>query len=135
MSILADLLTLDSLVALLTLTVLEIVLGIDNIVFIAIVAARLPESQRDKARVVGLSLAIITRLMLLGTLSWLASLTSPLFTAFNHGVSLRDLILISGGLFLIWKATKEIHAKSSGSHEDAPVAKPISFVGVVTQFF
>ena len=107
----AEMFTVSGLLALLTLSVLEIVLGIDNIIFIAIVAGKLPESQREKARIVGLTLAIVTRAALLLVLTWFIGLTKPLFVLFEHGFSVRDLILIAGGLFLIYKATKEIHER------------------------
>ena len=89
--------------SLLTLTMLEIVLGIDNVIFVSIVANKLPEAQRGKARGIGLSMALILRLVFLSMLAWLIGLTNPLFTIFNQGVSWRDLILLSGGLFLIYK--------------------------------
>lgn len=95
--------------SLLTLTVMEIVLGIDNLVFIAILAGRLPEHQRSTARRIGLSLALIMRLGLLAAIAWIMALVYPVFTAFGQAFSWRDLILIAGGLFLVWKATKEIH--------------------------
>jgi predicted tellurium resistance membrane protein TerC len=107
-----ELFTLDNFAALLTLTSLEIVLGIDNIVFIAIVAGKLPKEHRERARVIGLSLAIITRLLLLFSLSWMTTLTTPIVEVFGKGISGRDAILLGGGLFLIWKATKEIHHKT-----------------------
>ena len=127
--------TLENGIALLTLTSLEVVLGIDNIVFIAIVAGRLPRSERDKARLVGLALAIITRLLLLCTLSWLTSLTAPIFELLGKGFSGRDLILLGGGLFLIWKSTKEIHAKTEGDdHENQSEAtKKPNFVSTIFQ--
>jgi predicted tellurium resistance membrane protein TerC len=96
-------------VSLFTLTALEIVLGIDNIVVIAIIAATLPVHQRDRARIIGLSLAMITRLLLLFTISWMASLVEPLFTIFDKSFSGRDLLMLGGGLFLIFKAVREIH--------------------------
>src|SRR3954454_15463395 len=96
-------------VALLTLVVLEIVLGIDNLIFISILTNKLPEAQRARARRLGISAALIMRLVLLATISIIVQLTTPVFTAFGHGLSWRDLILIAGGLFLVWKATKEIH--------------------------
>lgn len=96
-------------VALLTLITMELVLGIDNLIFIAILTNKLPESQRDKARRIGIGLAVTLRLALLGTVAVIVTLTAPLFTAFGHDFSWRDLILIAGGLFLVWKATKEIH--------------------------
>lgn len=96
---------------LLTLIVLEIVLGVDNLVFVAILAEKVPPAQRDKARVIGLSLALVMRLALLSLISWLSSLTAPLFTLFNHAFSSRDLILLVGGLFLLFKATVELHER------------------------
>ena len=96
-------------IALTTLIALEIVLGIDNIIFIAILVGRLPQEQRQKARILGLSLAMITRLLLLLSLFWIMKLTAPLFTIFAQEISGRDLILIAGGLFLIGKSTLEIH--------------------------
>jgi predicted tellurium resistance membrane protein TerC len=130
-----SLFTLQNGIALLTLTTLEIVLGIDNIVFIAIIAGRLQREQRNKARLVGLSLAIVTRLMLLFTLSFLASLTSPIFQLLDHPLSGRDLILIVGGVFLIYKATKEIHEKVVGheSELDIKPGKAITFRSVIVQ--
>lgn len=106
---LESLFTLESLVALATLTALEIVLGIDNIIFIAILVGRLPAHKRDKGRIFGLGLAMITRILLLLSLFWIVHVSEPLFTIFSHGVSGRDLILILGGLFLIAKSTTEIH--------------------------
>ena len=105
------LLTAQGLSALATLSMMEIVLGIDNIIFIAILTARLPKDKQPSARKLGIGLALITRLGLLFSLSWLMSLTAPLFTAFSHAFSVRDLILIAGGLFLVAKATLEIHHK------------------------
>jgi predicted tellurium resistance membrane protein TerC len=96
-------------VALLTLITMEVVLGIDNLIFIAILTNKLPEEHRARARQVGIGLALILRLLLLGTIAIIVSLTTPIFTLFGHGFSWRDLILIAGGLFLVWKATKEIH--------------------------
>lgn len=95
--------------ALLTLTTMEVVLGIDNLIFISILTNKLPEPQREKARRIGIGLALIFRLALLGTIAVIVKLTAPLFTVLGHGFSWRDLILIAGGLFLVWKATKEIH--------------------------
>lgn len=96
-------------VALLTLIAMEVVLGIDNLIFISILTNKLPEAERERARRIGIGLALIMRLVLLSTIAIIVQLTEPLFTAFNHGFSWRDLILIAGGLFLVWKATKEIH--------------------------
>src|SRR4029078_3996086 len=101
--------SIHSLIAFLTLCALELVLGIDNIIFISIISDRLPAHQRRNARTIGLSLAIITRIALLLSLSWMMSLTEPLFTVFSQGISGRDIILILGGLFLIAKSTHEIH--------------------------
>src|SRR6266498_2289649 len=107
--------TAEGWIALITLTLLEIVLGIDNIVFISILAGKLPEEQRKKARQTGLSLALFTRILLLCGLAWMARLTAPLFAihffSIDHSVSGRDLILIAGGLFLLAKSTHEIHGK------------------------
>lgn len=96
-------------VALVTLIAMEVVLGIDNLIFISILTNKLPESDRDRARRLGIGLALVLRLALLSTVAIIVQLTEPLFTAFDHGFSWRDLILIAGGLFLVWKATKEIH--------------------------
>lgn len=95
--------------ALLTLIAMEIVLGIDNLIFISILTNKLPEADRERARRIGIGLALIMRLVLLGTVAIIVQLTEPIFHAFGHGFSWRDLILIAGGLFLVWKATKEIH--------------------------
>ena len=96
-------------VALITLIVMEVVLGIDNLIFISILTNKLPEEQRARARRLGIGAALIMRLALLGTIAFIVRLTEPVFTVLNHGFSWRDLILIAGGLFLVWKATKEIH--------------------------
>ncbi len=104
-----QLITPEALIALLTLTSLEIVLGIDNIIFLTILVDRLPEQQREKARLLGLSLAMLTRIALLFSLAWLMGLKETLFTFYNEDISGRDLILMSGGLFLIYKSTHEIH--------------------------
>ena len=96
-------------VALLTLIVLEIVLGVDNLIFISILTNKLPVEQQARARRLGISAALVMRLVLLATISFIVQLTQPLFELFGHGFSWRDLILIAGGLFLVWKATKEIH--------------------------
>jgi predicted tellurium resistance membrane protein TerC len=100
--------------ALVTLTVLEIVLGIDNIVFISILSSKLPSNRQGRARTVGLALAMITRVLLLLSLTWIMRLTAPLFTAFGREISFRDLILLGGGLFLIWKSVHEIHQRLEG---------------------
>lgn len=120
--------------SLLTLTALEIVLGIDNIIFISIMASKLPAHQQQRARQVGLALALITRLMLLASIAWVATLTRPLFEILGHGVSGRDLILILGGLFLLAKGTMEIHHTVEGQEEDKGAAKAVAtFGGVVFQ--
>src|SRR5918993_5124342 len=98
-----------ALVALTTLVVMEIVLGIDNLIFISILTNKLPADQQTRARRIGIGLALVMRLGLLGTIAIIVQLTEPIFTAFGHGFSWRDLILIAGGLFLVWKATKEVH--------------------------
>ena len=102
--------------ALATLIVMEVVLGIDNLIFISILTNKLPEERRSNARRVGIGLAVILRLMLLGGVAFIVQLTTPLFTLLNHSFSWRDLILIAGGLFLIWKATNEIHGNVAGEH-------------------
>ncbi|MFG1478532.1 TerC family protein [Xanthobacter sp. V4C-4] len=96
-------------VALITLIAMEVVLGIDNLIFISILTNKLPAQYRTKARRIGIGLALILRLALLGTVAIIVTLTTPVFTVFGHGFSWRDMILIAGGLFLVWKATKEIH--------------------------
>ena len=96
-------------VALVTLIAMEVVLGIDNLIFISILTNKLPETDRERARRIGIGLALVMRLVLLSTIAVIVQLTEPVFTAFGHGFSWRDLILIAGGLFLVWKATKEIH--------------------------
>jgi len=120
--------------ALATLTALEIVLGIDNIIFIAILAQKLPKEQQDRARKLGLLVAMATRIGLLLSLSWLMRLTEPLFQVFEHAISGRDLILIVGGLFLMGKSTMEIHDKleGDGGHQ-GPARAAASFLGVVVQ--
>ncbi|HEY0442012.1 MAG TPA: TerC family protein [Xanthobacteraceae bacterium] len=121
--------------ALLTLTALEIVLGIDNIVFISVLVSRLPPEQADKARKVGLALAFVFRIILLAGLTWLMGLTEPVFTILGNELSWRDLILIGGGLFLIAKATHEIHAEVEASHgnEAAPDPAGRAFMLVIAQ--
>jgi predicted tellurium resistance membrane protein TerC len=123
----------DIWVALLTLTALEIVLGIDNIVFISILAGKLPRAQQARARQLGLALAMLTRVGLLFSLAWIIRLTAPLFTIAGQEISGRDLILIGGGLFLIGKSTHEIHNKLEGEegHESGRVAA--SFASVIVQ--
>ena len=109
--------------SLVTLTGLEIVLGIDNIIFIAILVGKLPPEQRDKGRILGLSLAMLTRIALLLSLFWIMKLTKPLFSVFDFTITGRDLVLILGGLFLIGKSTLEIHSSVSGEHEERETGK------------
>ena len=120
-------------IALLTLTALEIVLGIDNIVFISILANKLPEEQRDNARRVGIIAAMGMRILLLLGISWVVSLTEPLFEVFGHEFSGRDLILVGGGLFLLAKATWEIHGRMEGDDHVRDVGRGVSFTGVIIQ--
>jgi len=120
-------------IALLTLTVLEIVLGIDNIVFLSIITAKLPASQQPRARRIGLSLALLLRIGLLASLAWIIRLTAPLFTVLGHGISGRDVILLAGGLFLITKSTREIHERLEGDTEQGRARAPASFRSVVGQ--
>ena len=121
-------------VSLLTLTLLEVVLGIDNLIFVSILAGRLPPAQQARARQIGLALALATRLALLAAISWVTRLTAPVFTVAGHDVSWRDLVLIGGGLFLVYKGTQEIHARieGEGGHE-SPAPAHASFVGTVVQ--
>ncbi|MBL8699451.1 MAG: TerC family protein [Alphaproteobacteria bacterium] len=126
--------TTENIASLFTLSALEIVLGIDNIVIIAIISNALPEHQRDRARIIGLALALITRLLLLFSLSWLASLTQPLFTLMEQPFSGRDLIMLAGGLFLIVKATREIHeALEEAGAEDGAGRRVGSFRSAIMQ--
>jgi len=118
-----QLLTTEALIALLTLSAMEIVLGIDNIIFIAILVAKLPMHLQDKARKIGISLALFMRLGLLFSISWVMGLTEPLVEFFGKGFSGRDLILLFGGLFLIGKSTFEIHEKLESEHTDEELAK------------
>lgn len=126
-------------ISLFTLTFLEIVLGIDNIVFISILAAKLPVEQQPRARKLGLAAALITRLMLLASLAWVVKLTQPLFTVFQQEVSGRDLVLILGGLFLLYKSTVEIHEKvtheedMAGNPTGVSTKKKVTFSGVIVQ--
>jgi predicted tellurium resistance membrane protein TerC len=121
-------------VALVTLTVLEIVLGIDNIIFISILAGRLPQAEQQRARTLGLAAAMLTRIALLFSLSWVLRLTRPLFSVLEHAVSGRDLILMLGGLFLLAKSTHEIHVNLEGGHDEGSKGKRLSsFAGVIAQ--
>jgi predicted tellurium resistance membrane protein TerC len=120
-------------IALLTLTLLEIVLGIDNIIFISILASRLPEDQEARGRQIGLVMAMVTRILLLFSINWLTSLTTPLFSIFDHEVTGRALILMAGGLFLLGKSTIEIHDKLEGLEGQSQVKAAVSFTGVIIQ--
>lgn len=120
--------------SLLTLTALEIVLGIDNIIFISILVARLPENQRQSGRIIGLALAMCTRILLLMSLAWMMRLTNPLFSVLGQEISGRDLILFFGGLFLIVKSISEIkEAMHPEEHHDAENRKKVSYLGVLIQ--
>jgi predicted tellurium resistance membrane protein TerC len=126
-------LTADGLIALVTLTFLEVVLGVDNVIFISILVGKLPKEQQQRGRTLGLGAAMGMRILLLLSLTWIMRLTEPLFTAFNHGFSGRDLILIGGGLFLLWKATVEIHDKLEGEEGHGPGRVAPSFSAVIVQ--
>lgn len=120
-------------VALLTLTALEIVLGVDNIIFVSVLVGRLPAGERAVARRVGLSLAMLVRIGLLFAITWVIGLTQPLFSLFSHEFSGRDLILLMGGLFLLAKGTYEIHDKLEGDDEHGATGAPSAFAGVIIQ--
>jgi predicted tellurium resistance membrane protein TerC len=125
----------NPLIALLTLTAMEIVLGIDNVVFIAILVGRLPEDKRERIRRIGITLALAIRIGLLFTLSWLMGLTEPLFTVLGNEFSGRDLILLAGGLFLMGKASHEMHGKLEGPDAEDETRRPVlsSVASVLTQ--
>ena len=120
-------------IAFFTLTMLELVLGIDNVIFISILVDRLPAATREKARKIGLFLAMLMRIALLLVLSWLVGLTAPLFSVFGQGISGRDLILIGGGLFLLWKSTSEIHQLLEGEEGEASNAVQATFAAIILQ--
>ncbi len=123
-------------ISLITLTVLEIVLGIDNIIFISILAGKLPPEQQKKARTIGLMLALVTRVLLLLTISWLASLTSPIHPKFvfdGHAFSWRDIVLLSGGLFLLWKSVHEIHGNLEGDEHEKSTRVAATLGAVIAQ--
>lgn len=122
-------------IAFLTLTALELVLGIDNIIFLSILVDKLPARQRELARKVGLFFAMFTRIALLLVLAWIVGLTAPLFTVLGEEISGRDLVLICGGLFLLWKSVGEIHENIEGHHEQASAGKVVqaSFAAVIAQ--
>ncbi|MGN7294095.1 TerC family protein [Rhizobium sp. SAFR-030] len=114
-------------VALVTLVVMEVVLGIDNLIFISILTNKLPPENRERARKIGIGLALVMRLALLGTVAWIVQLTTPVFEVFGHPFSWKDMILIAGGLFLVWKATKEIHhSVDLEDHKDSMVGKTVT---------
>ena len=120
-------------IALLTLTALEIVLGVDNVVFISILADKLPLEQREKARKVGLGLAMLMRILLLLSITWVVQLTDPLFAVLGHEISGRDLILLTGGLFLLWKSTHEMHDQLEGDVGEKSTRIAASFRAVIIQ--
>jgi len=131
---LSQLLTAESLISLLSLTIMEIVLGIDNIIFVAILSQRLPLKQQPKIRRLGLSLALIMRLALLFALSWIMGLTKPLFTVMSQEISGRDLVMLIGGIFLIFKASQEIYEKLEGDEEThEQTKKPGQFGWILAQ--
>lgn len=121
----------ESIAALLTLTSLEMVLGIDNVIFIAILCGRLPEKDRDRARILGLLMAVVSRILLVLAIGWVMTLTKGLFWLMDHEVTGKDLILIFGGLFLLYKGTKEIHHKMQDAHRDGAAPKKISTLRAV----
>ena len=129
----AEFFSAETLIALATLTALEIVLGIDNVIFIAILSAKLPVEQQDRARLTGIALAVITRILLLFSITWIMRLTAPLFTIFGNEISGRDLILLLGGLFLIGKSTFEIHEKLEAEEHERAAQVRATFVSVVAQ--
>ena len=116
-----------------TLTALELVLGIDNIIFISILVEKLPKEQREVARRIGLFLAMFMRIGLLMTLAWIAGLTAPIFSVMDHGVSGRDIILLAGGLFLLWKSTQEIHQLLEGIEGEASSTVKNTFFAIIMQ--
>ncbi|HET8964254.1 MAG TPA: TerC family protein, partial [Chitinophagales bacterium] len=128
-----ELFSIASLISLLTLSVLEIVLGIDNIIFISIIAGKLPKDQQGKARTIGLLLALIMRVALLFSISFIVGMKTPLFTVWDFGVTGRDLILFSGGVFLLYKTTIEIHNKVQGREEESMDVKKITLRSIVLQ--
>ena len=120
-------------ISFLTLTVLEIVLGIDNIIFISILAGKLPAEQQGKARTVGLMLALVTRVLLLCSIFWLTKLTAELFAVLGHGFSGKDLVMLAGGLFLLWKSVHEIHGNLEGEDHAKAGGAGLSFSAVIAQ--
>lgn len=128
-----EILTVGGLISFLSLTLMEVVLGIDNIIFISILTARLPAHQQEKGRLIGLALALIMRVGLLFAISWLIGLSEPLFTVFDFSVTARDIILILGGLFLIYKSTSEIHEKLEGEEVHTKNVKLLTLRAAVIQ--
>ena len=122
-------------IALITLIIMEVVLGIDNLIFISILTNKLPQEFRKSARTLGISLALIMRLVLLSFAAWIVKLTAPVFNAFNHDFSWKDMILIAGGLFLVWKATKEIHHSTDTSEHDDEKPSSAASIGFSAAIF
>ncbi|OUR78045.1 hypothetical protein A9Q83_08625 [Alphaproteobacteria bacterium 46_93_T64] len=124
-----------AIIALLTLIVMEIVLGIDNLIFVSILSNKLPEHQRKSGRMIGIGLAMVLRLVLLSLIAIIVSLTTPVFTLFENDFSWRDLIMLGGGLFLVWKATTEVHHHMQGEEENADTESPVTvgFTKVIIQ--
>jgi predicted tellurium resistance membrane protein TerC len=120
-------------ISLVTLTVLEIVLGIDNIIFISILAGKLPHDQQGKARTLGLLIAMVTRIMLLGSIFWLTKLTGDLFAVAGHAFSGKDLVMLGGGLFLLWKSVHEIHGNLEGEEHGSETGGGATLGGVIAQ--
>lgn len=120
-------------IAFLTLVALELVLGVDNVIFISILAGKLPQDQQQRARTTGIALAVITRILLLFSLSWIIGLTAPLFSVFDFEISGRDLVLIAGGLFLLWKSVHEIHEKLEGEEGRVSARVAAAFWNVIAQ--
>jgi len=120
-------------IAFLTLVALELVLGVDNVIFISILAGKLPQGEQKRARTTGIMLAVVTRILLLLSLSWIIGLTEPLFTIWNFDISGRDLVLLAGGLFLIWKSVHEIHQKLEGQEGESSAKVRAAFWSVIIQ--
>ena len=120
-------------IAFLTLVALELVLGVDNVIFISILASKLPQEQQQRARTTGIMMAVVTRILLLFSLSWIIGLTEPLFNVFNFEISGRDLVLIAGGLFLLWKSVHEIHQKLEGEEGHTSSKVRAAFWNVIFQ--
>jgi predicted tellurium resistance membrane protein TerC len=120
-------------IAFLTLVVLELVLGVDNVIFISILASKLPQDQQKRARTTGIMMAVITRVLLLLSLSWIIGLTDPLFTVYRFEISGRDLVLLAGGLFLLWKSVHEIHQKLEGEEGQSSAKVRAAFWSVIVQ--